>query len=279
MRASDAGTAGSISVWWKRTATPISVRCADDSDRVGYALDASPSRPLLSTPPNSSRRRYRGGSAAASTHRCEPTGPLPGRSAGDQAAPAPDGRLVGVRAGGAGSVGSSSVRGKTTAAAMSAGYVCGSDCGGAVGDHTPSFPSVLRFPTGRRRYRSSPPCVLGSPHYLLPPSLALRDTSRVLSFPVLLARSSAVCRSTPRGAGGSPRNMTGRHHWDGLPRSKPHPQFRRRRGKTPMATTPTRILVFIRLTLLRRLRRRELMGELSNSEHRHFLGLQSGAPT
>jgi len=47
----------------------------------------------------------RGGSAAPSTHRCEPTRPLPGRSAGDQAAPAPEGRLVGVRVGGAGSVG------------------------------------------------------------------------------------------------------------------------------------------------------------------------------
>jgi len=247
MRAGGAGTAGSISVRGKRTATPISARCADASDRVGYALDASPSRPLSSTPPKSSRRRSRpsvlgdaphcqraatpvrgvicrcasarvvvpttrgrtghvrrrparasplpllngsdrGGSAAASTHRCEPTGPLPGRSAGDQATPAPEGRLVGVRAGGAGSVGSISIRRKRTVAPMSAGYGCGSSCGGAVGDHTSSLPSVLRFPTARRRYRSSPPCILGSPHYLLPPSLALRDTSRVLSFPVLLAK-------------------------------------------------------------------------------------------
>jgi len=246
MRAGGAGTVGSISVRGKRTATQISTRCADDSDRVGSALDASPSRPLSSTPRNSSRRRLRpsvfrdaphcqraatpvrgvtrrcasaravvpttrgrtgrvlrrpvrasplpllngadrGGYAAASTHRCEPTLPLPGRSAGDQAGPAPEGRLVGVRAGGAGSVGSISVRGKRTVAPMSAGYGCGSDCGDAVVDHTSSLPSVLRFPTALRRYRSSPPCVLGSPHYLLPPSLALRDTSRVLSFPVLLA--------------------------------------------------------------------------------------------
>ena len=129
----------------------------------------------------------RGGSAAASTHRCEPTRPLPWRSAGDQAAPAPEGRLVGVRAGGAGSVGSIWARGKRTVAPMSAGYGCGSDCCGDVGDHTLSLPSVLRFPTARRRYRSSSPYVLGSPNYLLPPSLALCDTSHVLSFPVLLA--------------------------------------------------------------------------------------------
>jgi len=46
-----------------------------------------------------------------------------------------------------------------------------------------------------------------------------------------------------------------------------------------MVTTPPRILVFIRLTLLRRLRRREFMGELSSAEHRRFPGRQSGAPT
>jgi len=51
----------------------------------------------------------------------------------------------------------------------------------------PSSPSVLRFPTARRRYRSGLSCVLRSPHYLLPLSLALRDTSRVLSCPVLVA--------------------------------------------------------------------------------------------
>jgi len=155
MRAGGAGTVGSISVRGKRTATPISARCADDSDRVGYALDASPCRPLSSMPPKSSRRRSRpsvledaphcqraatpvrgvtrrcpsarvvvpttrgrtgrvrrrparasplsflngadrGGYAAASTHRCEPTLPLPGRSAGAQAAPASERRLVGV---------------------------------------------------------------------------------------------------------------------------------------------------------------------------------------
>jgi len=121
----------------------------------------------------------RGGSAAASTHRCEPTRPLPGRSAGDQAAPAPEGRLVGVRAGRARSVGSISVRGRRSVASVSAGNGCGSDRGGAVGDHTSSLLSVLRFPTARRRYRSSPDCVSGSPHYMLPPSLALRYESRV----------------------------------------------------------------------------------------------------
>jgi len=51
----------------------------------------------------------------------------------------------------------------------------------------PSSPSVLRFPTARRRYRSGHSCVLRSPHYLLPLYLALRDTSRVLSCPVLVA--------------------------------------------------------------------------------------------
>jgi len=129
----------------------------------------------------------RGGSAAPSTHRCEPSCPPPGWSVGDQSAPAPEGRLVSVRAGGAGYVGSISGRRKRTAAPMSAGYGCGSGCGGAVGDHAPSSPSVLRFPTASLRYRSSPPCVWCAPDYLLPRFLALRDTSRVLSFPVLVA--------------------------------------------------------------------------------------------
>jgi len=62
----------------------------------------------------------------------------PGRSAVYQSALAPEERLVAMRAGGAGSVGSISGRGKRTAAPMSAGYGCGSDCGGAVGDHAPS---------------------------------------------------------------------------------------------------------------------------------------------
>jgi len=52
----------------------------------------------------------RGGSTAASTPRCEPSRPLPGRNAGDKTAPTPEGRLSGVRAGGAGSVSSISVR-------------------------------------------------------------------------------------------------------------------------------------------------------------------------
>jgi len=88
--------------------------------------------------------------------------------------------------------------------------------------------------------------------------------------------SSAVCRSTRRGAGCPPRCWTGRHHRGGLPRAKPHPQFRRRRGKTPMVTTPPIILVFIRLTVLRRLPRREFLGERSNAEHRRRPGRQSG---
>jgi len=246
MRAGGARTVGSISSPQKRRATPTIANGDAEFDRVGDALDASPSRPLSSTPPKSSRRRlrpsvlgdaphcqraetpFRGvtcrcssarvvvpttrgrtgrvrrhparasplpllngadreGSAAASTHRCETTRPLPGRSAGDQAAPYPEGLLVGVRAGGAGSVGSFSVRGKSTAAPMSAGYGCGSDCGGAVGDLMPSLASVLRLLTSRCRYRSSPPCVLGSHQYLRPPSLELRDTSRVLPFLILLA--------------------------------------------------------------------------------------------
>jgi len=128
-----------------------------------------------------------GGSVAASTHCCEPNRPPPARSAGDQAAPAREGRLVGVRPGGAGSVVSISVRGKGTVAPMPPGYGCGSDCGGAFGDHTSSLPSVLMFPTAHRRYRYSPPCVSGSPHYLLPSSLAMRATSPFLSLPVLLA--------------------------------------------------------------------------------------------
>jgi len=70
---------------------------------------------------------------------------------------------------------------------MTAGYGFGSYRGGAAGDRAPSSPSVLRFSMARRRYHSSRPCVLRSPHYLLPLSLALRDTSRVFSCPVLVA--------------------------------------------------------------------------------------------
>jgi len=210
MRAGGAGTVGSISVRGKMTATPISTRCADVSDRIGYALDASPSRPLSSTPPKSSRRRSRpsvledaphcqrgatpfrgvtcrcasarvvvpttrgrtgrmrrrparasplpllngadrGGSAAASTHRCEPSRPLPGRSAGDQTAPAPQGRLVGVRAGGAGCVGSISVRGNRTATPMSARRAADSDRVEDALDPSPPTTQCSTPPTRRRR--------------------------------------------------------------------------------------------------------------------------------
>jgi len=91
--------------------------------------------------------------------------------------------------------------------------------------------------------------------------------------------SSAVCRSTPRGAGCFSRTLTWRHHRGGLPRAKPHPQFWRRRGKTPMVTTPPIILVFIRLTLLRRLPSQKLLGERSNVEHRRRPGRLSGTVT
>jgi len=99
---------------------------------------------------------------------------------------APEGRLVATRPDGAGSVGPISRRGKRTTTSMTAGYGCGSDFGGAAGDHVPSSPSLLRISMARRRCGSSPPCVLHLPQYLLPLSLALRDTSRVLPCPVLL---------------------------------------------------------------------------------------------
>jgi len=113
--------------------------------------------------------------------------PLAGRGAVHQSAPVPEGRLVATRAGGAGSVGSISGRGKRTATPMTAGYGIGTYCGGAACDRAPSSPSVLQFWMVCRRYRSSPACVLRSPQYLLPLSLALRDTRRVLSCPVLVA--------------------------------------------------------------------------------------------
>jgi len=163
--------------------------------------------------------------------------PPPGWSAWDRSAPAPEGRLVGVRAGGAGYVGSISVQGKRTAAPMSAGCGCGSDCGGVVRDHASRARSII--------------CFLLFSHCAI---LVASYHSQSLPH-----QSSAVFRSTPRRAGGSPKNLKGLHHRDGLPRERPHPQFRRRRRKTPMVTTPKRILVFIRLTLLRRLPRRESM--------------------
>jgi len=205
--------------------------------------------------------------------------PPPGRGAGHESAPAPEGRLVATRAGGAGSVGPISGRGKRTATPMTASYDCGSDRGGAAGDHAPSSPSVLRLPTARSRHRRSLPVSCDRPNIFF---LSLwRCAILVASY---LARSlsqlsSAICQSTPRGAGCPPRNLTGRHHRDGLPRAKPHPQFRRRRGKTPMVTTPPRILVSIRLTLLRLLPHREFLGERSNAEHRRLPGRQAGTVT
>jgi len=121
------------------------------------------------------------------THRCEPAPPPPGRSAGHQSAPTREGRLVDMPAGGAGSVGPMSRRGKRKTTSMTAGYGCGSEIGGAAGDHLPSSPAALRISMARRRCGSSPPCVLHSLQYLLPLSLALRDTSRFLSCPVLVA--------------------------------------------------------------------------------------------
>jgi len=93
----------------------------------------------------------RGGSAAASTHRCEPTRPLPGRSAGDQAAPALEDRLVGVRAGGARSVGSISVRGRRIATPISARRAADSDRVGYALDASPSTTQSSTPPTCCRR--------------------------------------------------------------------------------------------------------------------------------
>ena len=106
----------------------------------------------------------------------------------------------------------SCVLGKGTTTPMTACYGCGSDFGGAAGDHVPSSQSVLQFLMARRCSRSSPPCVLRSPLFL---SLS-RCAILVASF---LARSlshlrSTVCRSTPRGAGCSPGTLTRRHHRD-----------------------------------------------------------------
>jgi len=95
----------------------------------------------------------RGGSAAASPHRCEPTRPLPGRSADDQAAPAPEGCLVCVRAVGAGYVGSISVRGKRTATQMSARCVADFDRVDDALDLSPSTTQSSTPPTRRRRRR------------------------------------------------------------------------------------------------------------------------------
>jgi len=81
------------------------------------------------------------------------------------------------------------VVGKRTTTSMTVSYGCGSEFGGAAGDNAPSSQSVKRFSMARRCSRSSPLCVLRSPQYLLPLSLALRETSRVLSRPVLVATS------------------------------------------------------------------------------------------
>jgi len=93
----------------------------------------------------------RGGSAAAITHRCEPSRPLPGRSAGNLAALAPEGRLVGMRAGGANSVGSISVRGKRTATPMWDRRAADSDRVDDVLDPLPSTTQSSTPPTRRRR--------------------------------------------------------------------------------------------------------------------------------
>jgi len=69
---------------------------------------------------------------------------------------------------------------------ITASYDCGFDRGGAAGDHAPSSPSVLRLSMARRRYRIILLVSCDRPNICFL-SLALRNTSRVLSFPVLVA--------------------------------------------------------------------------------------------
>jgi len=93
------------------------------------------------------------------THRCEPAPPPSGRSAGHGAAPGPEGRLVATRAGGAGSIGSISGRGKRTATPMSARRAAESDRVDDALDRSPSATQSSTPPTRRRRRRQ--PCVPG----------------------------------------------------------------------------------------------------------------------
>jgi len=212
----------------------------------------------------------------------------PGRGAGLQSAPAQDGRLAATRAGGAYSVGSILGRGNRTATQMSARSAAECDrvedaLGRSLSTTQSSMPPTRRH---RRRLRGSRrlvvviaaaslvSCARPIICFLFLPCCAILVESYLARS--LSQLSSAVCRSTSRGAGCSPRCSTGRHHRGGLPRAKPHPQFWRRRWKTPMVTTPPVILVFIRLTLLRRRPRRGFLGERSNAEHRRRPGRQSG---
>jgi len=94
------------------------------------------------------------------THRCEPAPPPPGRSAGHESAPSPEGRLVATRACGAGSVGSISGRGKRTATPMSARRAAESDRVDDALDRSPSTTQPSTPPAHRRRRRR--PSVLGN---------------------------------------------------------------------------------------------------------------------
>jgi len=77
--------------------------------------------------------------------------PPPGRGAGHESAPAPDGRLVATRAGGAGSVGSISGWGKRTATPMTARRAAECDRVDEALDRSPSEPQSSTPPTPRRR--------------------------------------------------------------------------------------------------------------------------------
>jgi len=164
--------------------------------------DKGTNKPRAPTPgtgvaPSPRKRGRPGRSAAPSTHRCEPSQPLQGGAlVSNQRPPKRDDSLPRVPA-----VPVPSAR------SQFAGRRQRRRCPlvaqpNAIASTTPLIGRCQRLSrrcrrraviavgfevhAGRRRYRSGLSCVLRSPHYLLPLSLALRDTSRVLSCPVLV---------------------------------------------------------------------------------------------
>jgi len=130
--------------------------------------------------------------------------PPPGRSADHHSAPTPDGRLVATRAGGAGSVGSSSGRGKATATPMSARRAAESD---RVDDALDLSPSAAQSSTPQpQRRRPRGPSVPGDAPCYQRAAIPVRGVTRrrVCSRAVVPTKGGRTGRVSRRPARASP---------------------------------------------------------------------------
>jgi len=153
----------------------------------------------VALPPSQRDRPWRLCRPKPASLRADP--PPPGRGAGHESAPAPEGRLVATRAGGAGSVGSISGREKATATPTSACRAAESDRVDDALDLSPSATQSSTPQPQRRRFRG--PSVPGDAPRYQRAAIPVRGVTRRRAssravVPTTRGRAGRVCRRPER---------------------------------------------------------------------------------